>query len=254
MALTKTPEEIKILGEGGKILGKILALLAKNVRPGISTLDLDTLARQEIKKAGAIAAFPGYQIAHDSPPYPAALCTSIDDEVVHCIPRESRILQEGQIIGLDLGIKYQGLYTDAARTVAVGKVSDTSRKLVEVTRQALQQGITKVKPGRTIGDVAHAIEQTAKAAGFGVIRDLVGHGVGHSIHEPPQVPNYGRPGTLGKLVPGMVIAIEPMFTTGGHQIRFLDDGWTVVTADGSLSAHFEDTVVVTPTGCRVLTC
>ncbi len=253
MSLIKTPSEIKILQKGGKILGKILALLASRVKPGISTLDLDLIARAEIKKAGAKAAFPGYRIGPHVPPFPAALCTSIDDEVVHGIPRAARILQEGQIIGLDLGIKYQGLYTDAAVTVPVNKVSRQAAKLIEITREALGVGIAQVKPGNSIGDIAHAIEQTAKEAGFGVIRDLVGHGVGHRIHEKPMVPNYGRAGTLEKLRVGMVLAIEPMFTAGNHQIRFLDDGWSVVTADGSISAHFEHTVAVTEDGHVVLT-
>lgn len=253
MALIKTPQEIKILREGGRILARILALLAEAVRPGISTLELDTLARTAIEKAGAEAAFPGYQTHAEAPPFPAALCTSINEEIVHCIPKESRILEEGQIIGLDLGIKYRGLFTDAAVTVAVGEASEEAQNLIAVTKQALREGIKEARPGKTIGDIAAAIEQTAKQAGFGVVRDLVGHGVGHAIHEPPNVPNYGRPGTLETLRVGMVLAIEPMFTAGTHLIKFLDDGWTVVTADGSLSAHFEHTVAVTEHGSLVLT-
>ncbi len=253
MALIKTPQEIKILREGGRILAGILALLAEAVRPGISTLELDSLARTAIAKAGAEAAFPGYQTHADAPPFPAALCTSINEEIVHCIPNDKRILEEGQIIGLDLGIKYRGLFTDAAITVAVGEVSEETQRLIAVTQQALRAGIKEVKPGKTVGDIAVAIEQTAKQAGFGVVRDLVGHGVGHAVHEPPNVPNYGQPGTLETLRVGMVLAIEPMFTLGTHLVKFLDDGWTVVTADGSLSAHFEHTVAVTEHGSLVLT-
>ncbi len=253
MALIKTEKEIEILRQGGKLLAKILAFLASKIRPGIATLDLDTLARREIQKAGALPAFPGYRIAAGMPAFPAALCTSIDDEIVHGIPRANRILKGGEIIGLDLGIKFQDLYTDAAISVAVGKLSAQKRKLLEAARQALDEGIRQVKPGNHIGDVSHAIELVAKKAGVGIVRELVGHGVGHAIHEKPYVPNYGKPGTLEKIKPGMVLAIEPMFTTGTDLIRMLPDGWTVVTADGSASAHFEHTVAVTGDGYEVLT-
>lgn len=253
MTLIKTPQEIKILREGGKILSRILALLAKRVKPGVSTWELELLAREEIRRAGAKSAFQGYQISRQVPPYPAALCTSVDHEIVHCIPSQKRVLKEGQIIGLDLGIEYRGFFTDSAMTVPVGKVSRKAQKLLAATKEALEKGIKEVKPGKTIGDIAFVIQKTGETAGFGVIHDLTGHGVGHSIHEDPCIPNYGQPKTLGKLVPGMVIAIEPMFTTGSRQIKFLDDGWTVVTADGSLSAHFEHTVAVTAHGHLVLT-
>lgn len=253
MALLKTPEEIEALAEGGKILAGILARVAVAVKPGISTMDLENLTRGEIKKVGAEPAFAGYRIAPDGPSYPAALCTSIDNEVVHCIPESSRVLREGQIIGLDLGIRYRNLYTDMAITVPVGRVSAEAQKLIDTTREALAAGIAQIKPGHTIGDIGHAIEAVAKRDGFGVIRDLIGHGVGHAVHESPNVPNYGKRGTLDKLVAGMVLAIEPMFTTGTHHVRFLDDGWSVVTADGSLAAHFEHTVAVTARGSRVLT-
>ncbi len=253
MTLIKTANEIEILKQGGKILGRVLGLLVKQVKPGISTAELDLLAREEILKSGATPSFPGYKIASDTIPFPAALCTSIDDEVVHCIPNQNRILKSGQVIGLDLGVKFQGLYTDAAVTVPVGKVDAQAENLIATTRQALANGIAQVKPGKTIGDIANAIETTAKKAGLAVIRDLVGHGVGHAIHERPIVPNYGRAGSLEKLEQGMVLAIEPMFNLGSHLIKFLPDGWSVVTADGSLSAHFEHTIVVTSSGCEVLT-
>lgn len=246
-------KEIEDLAAGGKILGTILEILAKAVRPGISTLDLDKLARSEIQKAGAEAAFPGYRISPDDIAYPAALCVSVDDEIVHGIPRADRILREGEIVGLDLGIKYRGLYTDAARTVAVGRISREKQKLIEATKRALDEGIAAIAPCRTIGDVAAAIESVGRKNRLGVVRDLVGHGVGHAIHEPPNVPNYGKPGSLEKLLSGMVLAIEPMFTSRGHRINFLEDGWTVVTADGSIAAHFEDTIVVTGKGAEILT-
>lgn len=253
MALIKTPQEIKILQEGGKILSQILALLTTCVKPGISTWDLEMLARKEIKKAGAEAAFAGYRASRRALPFPAALCTSIDAEIVHCVPKKDRFLAEGQIIGLDLGIKYKGLFTDAAVTVPVGKISRECKKLLAVTRKALAAGIREAKPGKTIGDIAFAIEATAQAAGLGIVRDLAGHGVGHAVHEEPSVPNFGKKGTLAKLRVGMVLAIEPMLTLGSHQIRILDDGWTVMTEDGSLAAHFEHTVAITAHGALVLT-
>lgn len=253
MGLIKTSSEIKIMHQGGQILGKILAVVASAVKPGISTGDLEVIARDEIAKAGASSAFAGYKIAPGIVPYPAALCTSAGPEVVHSIPNHKRVLREGEIIGLDLGIKYQGLFTDAAVTVPVGKVSAKAKKLIEATKLALERGIAMVRPGGFIGDISAAIQRTAEEAGFSPVRDLVGHGVGHKIHEFPAIPNYGRPGTLQKLRPGMVLAIEPMFNEGGHLIRILEDGWTAVTADGSLSAHFEHTVAVTKTGFLVLT-
>lgn len=253
MALIKTDKEIEILHEGGRILWRVLQAVAGTAKKGISTWDLDKLAREEIKKTDAEPAFPGYKIGKSIPAYPAVLCTSINDEIVHGIPDKKRILKSGDIIGLDLGIKYKGLYTDAAVTVAVGEISANAKRLVSAAKLALEKGIEQVRPGNTLGDVGAAIEAVARKEKLGVIRDLVGHGVGHAIHEPPNVPNYGKPGTLEKLVPGMVIAIEPMFTLGGHEIALLDDGWTMVTADGSLAAHFEKTVAVTESGCLVVT-
>ncbi|MBI4050413.1 MAG: type I methionyl aminopeptidase [Candidatus Doudnabacteria bacterium] len=253
MALVKTKEEIKILHEGGRILGSILASLASAVEPGISTMDLESLARSSIARAKAEPAFLGYKISPRMPAFPAALCTSVNHEIVHCFPDPRRILREGDIVSLDLGIKYKGLYTDAAVTVPVGRASAVAKKLIEVARAALQNGIGQVRAGNTIGDIANAIQRTAEGAGFGVIRELIGHGVGHAVHEKPDVPNFGKAGTLEKLKPGMVLAIEPMLTAGDYHIRFLDDGWRVVTADGSLSAHFEHTVAVVPEGYLVLT-
>jgi len=253
MSLIKTSEEVKIMRQGGKILGQVLADVAAKVAPGVSTWDLEMAVRDEIGKAGAEAAFLGYRPSWNHKAFPAALCTSINNEVVHCVPSKKRILQDGEIISLDLGIKYKNLYTDAAITVPVGKVSREVENLLAGTKEALSAGIAKIKPGNTIGDVAHAIQAVGKKFGLGVIRDLIGHGVGHSIHEPPSVPNYGRPGTLEELKDGMVLAVEPMFTLGDWRVKFLPDGWSVVTADGSLAAHFEHTVAVTETGHLILT-
>lgn len=253
MTLIKTPAEINIMREGGAILAAILRKLAAKVAPGVSTLELDLLAREEIKKAGVKPAFEGYRMSGDSPAYPAVLCSSVDHEVVHGIPHKDVILREGQIVGIDFGIIHRGMYTDSAVTVPVGKISPENEHLVGMTRAALYAGIEQVRPGATIGDVAHAIESLAKDAKLSVVRDLIGHGVGHALHEKPDVPNYGKAGTLDKLQTGMVIAIEPMFTRGDWRIKFLDDGWTVVTADGSMAAHFEHTVAVTDTGCEILT-
>lgn len=253
MAYLKTPEEIRLLREGGKILAAILRAVAGVVRPGVSTLELDQIARAEIKKHQVTPAFEGYKMGEDYPEYPAVLCASVDEEVVHGIPKEDRVLKEGEIVGLDLGIIHRNLYTDAAVTVPVGKISAENEKLIQVTKNALHAGIKQVKPGNTIGDVAAAIQAVADETGLSVVRDLIGHGVGHALHEKPDVPNYGQAGTLEKLQTGMVIAIEPMFTRGDYKIKFLDDGWTVVTADGSQAAHFEHSVAVTETGHLILT-
>lgn len=253
MALIKTPEEIEKLRAGGKILAGILESLAKEIRPGITTWSLEEAARREIERASATPAFLGYRPDESLPAYPTALCTSVNDEVVHCVPDKKRILSDGDLISLDLGIKFDGLFTDAAITVPVGKASRDVLRLAAATREALAAGIRQARPDNTIGDVAAAIEAVARREKLGVIRDLVGHGVGHAIHEPPNIPNYGRAGTLEKLRPGMILAIEPMFTLGDWRIQFFPKSWRVTTADGSLAAHFEHTVAVTADGPAVLT-
>lgn len=254
MALIKTPKEIKLLARGGKILAEILRKLALAVRPEISTWDLDILARNTIKASGAKAAFPGYQIHKDFPPYPATLCVAVNEEIVHGIPKKESRLNEGDILSLDLGIRYKGLYTDAAVTVGVGKISREANKLIEVTNLALQTAIQEMRLGKTLGDLGFAISEVAKRHKLGVVKELGGHGVGHAIHEQPFVLNFGKRGSLQKLEVGMVLAIEPMFTSSSSgRIKILDDGWTVVSADGSLSAHFEHTVAVTEKGPLVLT-
>ena len=251
--MIKTEIEIETLREGGKILAAVLKLLAQRAAPGVSTWELEELAREEIKKAGAEPAFLGYSPEKSLPPYPAAICASVNEEVVHSIPEKKKMLWEGDVVSLDLGIKYHDLYTDAAVSVPVGKVSADAERLIAAAKEALAAGIEKVKAGNTIGDIAAAVGAVGKREGLGVIRDLVGHGVGHAIHEAPAVPNYGRAGTLEKLETGMVLAIEPMFTLGDWRIQFFEGSWTVKTADGSLAAHFEHTVAVTEKGCIILT-
>ena len=243
----KTFDEIVILRQGGKILSQIMAELLKAVQPEVSTLDLDNLARKLIDQAGARPAFLGYR------GYPAALCASINDEVVHGIPRDNQILKEGDIVGLDLGIEYKALFTDMARTVGVGNISQEAGQLITTTKEALDEGLKQIHSGATIGDIGFAIQRYAEKRGFGVVRDLVGHGVGYGVHEEPAVPNFGLPKTGVKLTTGMVLAIEPMINQGTFRVKTLDDGWTVVTADGKLSAHCEDTIVVTEKGCEILT-
>lgn len=248
---TKTEEEIKIIEEGGKILGAILERAAKMVRPGISTAEINDYAEQEMIKAGGRPSFVGYGSKKN--PFPSGLCTSINDAVVHGIPSDEDILEEGDIIGLDIGMEYKGFYTDTAVTVPVGKVSDTAVKLMQTAKQALANAIKEVKPGNRIGDIGFAIQQTTERAGFSVVRDLVGHGVGYAVHEDPAVPGYGKRGTGIELVPGMVLAIEPMVCEQKPHVFFDTDGWTIRTHDGGLAAHFEHTIAVTEKGVKVLT-
>lgn len=251
----KNKEQIKILAEGGKILAKILKEVESQARPGVSSGQLNSLAEQLIKGYGGIPSFKNYRAAWAEHAYPAALCVSINDEVVHGIPDDNRILQDGDIIGLDCGLKYKGLYTDSAITVAVGSVSEESKKLIRVTKESLMAGIKRIKPGRKLSDLANAIDAVILRNGFSGVRQLCGHGVGFAAHEDPQIPNqWPSPGIRDFVFePGMVLAIEPMVNAGNWEVETLDDGWTIVTADGSLSAHFEHTVVVTEKGAEILT-
>lgn len=248
---TKTPEEIELINEGGKILRDILHRAAAMAKPGVSTLEINDFAEREIIKAGGRPSFIGYGSRKN--PFPAGLCTSINDAVVHGVPSAEDILQDGDIVGLDIGMEYKGLYTDTAITVAVGKVSKTAEQLIEVTRKALENAIKQVKPGNTIGDIGYAIETTAEAAGFSTVRDLVGHGVGYAVHEEPNVPGYGKAGKGIVLTENMVLAIEPMFCEHKPNIFFDTDGWTIRTHDGGLAAHFEHTIAVTKNGVKILT-
>lgn len=247
----KTQEEIEIINEGGKLLRDILLRTAKLVKPGITTEVLNTFAEQEIFRVGGRPSFMGYGSKRN--PFPSGLCTSINDAVVHGIPSDKDYLQEGDIIGLDIGMEYKGLYTDTAITVPVGKISLTAQKLIEVTKKALDAAIRESKPGNRIGDIGAVIQSTAEDSGFSTVRDLVGHGVGYGVHEDPSVPGYGKKGTGLVLEPGLVIAIEPMFCQKKSEIYFDEDGWTIRTQDGGLAAHFEHTIVITENGSKILT-
>lgn len=248
MIQIKSPREIEIMARGGKILAATVRLLEQSVRPGMTTLDLDRIAEDFIRShEGALPAFKGLYN------FPASICTSINQEIVHGIPSKKRTIEEGDIISIDIGVQLDGYYTDSATTVAVGKVDAQSRKLLEVTREALAAGIAAAIPENHLGDIGAAVQGVVEAAGFSVVRDLVGHGIGVGFHEEPQVPNYGKPKRGVRLQPGLTIAIEPMVNVGKPGTRTMPDRWTVVTADGTRSAHFEHTIAVTENGPRVLT-
>jgi methionyl aminopeptidase len=223
----------------GRLVGEVLGELAASVAPGVSTADLDALAEKRIARAGATPAFKGYH------GYPATICTSINDEVIHGIPSGRRILREGDIVSIDVGASLEGYFGDSAVTLPVGQVSETAATLLRVTEEALYKAIERARPGSRVSDIGHAVQQHVEAYGFSVVREFVGHGIGQRMHEEPQVPNYGDPGRGPRLTEGMVLAIEPMVNSGRPAVKVLSDGWTAVTRDGSLSAHFEHTVAVT---------
>ena len=250
--LIKTPKEIALLVEGGKRLAFVLGEVAAAVAPGVTTRELDARAERLIRKQGGTSSFKGYRSRKAQTPYPATLCTSVNDEIVHAIPSE-RILREGDIIGLDIGMVWEGLYTDTALTAPVGTIAARARALIDATKKALEIGIAQVREGATTGDIGAAIEQFLQRRGFGVVRELVGHGVGYTVHEDPEVPNWGTPGAGVRLEKGMVLALEPMATEGASDIVLAKDGWAWKTKDGSISAHFEHTIVVEKGGARVLT-
>jgi methionyl aminopeptidase len=244
----KSPREIDTMARGGRILAGALALLRESVRAGVTTADLDKLAEDFIRShPGAVPAFKGLY------GFPGSVCTSVNHEIVHGIPSRKRVLEEGDIVSLDVGVKYEGFYTDAAETVAVGAISAEHQRLLDVTREALTAGIDAARPGNHVGDIGFAVQTVVERAGFSVVRELVGHGVGVGPHEDPQVPNYGKPKRGTKLATGLTIAIEPMVNAGLPGTRTMPDRWTVVTVDGKRSAHFEHTVAVTEDGPRVLT-
>lgn len=253
MITIKTPEEIKILRAGGKILASVLHQVAREVRPGTATIELDKLAERLIKEAGGEPSFKNYKTKDDRIPFPASLCVSINDEVVHGIPSKERILKEGDIVSLDLGLKYKNFYTDMAITVAVGKVDSKAKKIIEKAKKSLEKGTKAVKEGKQIGDIGYAIQTYVYKNGFSVVRNLAGHGVGYAVHEEPEIPNFGRKGTGEILKEGMVLAIEPMITAGGLELVLDKDKWAWKTKDGSLAAHFEHTIVVTKKGAEILT-
>lgn len=248
MIRLKTADEIEAIGRAGRIVSDTLAHVAELARPGMSTAALDVAAEEFIRShEGATPAFKGL---YD---FPGTLCTSLNQEVVHGIPSDRRELAEGDVLSVDVGVKLEGLFADAAITVPIGPPPPETERLLETTKLGLAAGIEAARLGATIGDVGAAIQQVVETRGYSIVRELVGHGVGHLPHEDPQVPNYGRPGTGPRLCEGLVIAIEPMVNLGSREVRTLNDGWTVVTADGSLSAHFEHTVAVTAEGPRILT-
>jgi methionyl aminopeptidase len=246
----KRPEEIARMRRAGLILVEVLEMFERELRPGISTGELDRLAEQMILAAGAIPSFKGYG---SHPPFPASICASINDEVVHGIPSPRRRLNDGDLIALDVGCIWEGWHADCARTFAIGSVPRRVRELIDATRRGMEAGIAAAVPGNRLGDVGAAIEAVAHEHGYGVVRPFVGHGIGRAMHEDPQVPNYGRRGTGLRIEAGMCFAIEPMFNLGGSDVYVLDDNWTVVTADRSLSAHFENTIAVSEDGPQVLT-
>ena len=247
MILLKSPRELEHMRAAGKILAGVKALLVRLVKPGTSTKDIDAEVEAFIASKGATSAFKGYR------GYPATVCTSINEEVVHGIPSPKRRLKEGDIIGLDLGCVVEGYYGDCAVTLPVGAVPPRVQELIDVTRESLDKAIVQCRVGNRIGDISHAVQMHCESHGFGVVRSFVGHGIGRALHEEPQVPNFGDAGRGPALKAGMVLAIEPMVTMGSWEVQVLEDGWTAVTADGSLAAHFEDTIAITDDGPDVLT-
>jgi len=246
MIILKTPDEVEIMARASRIVAEALEIVKKEVRAGVTTDELDRIAEDAIRSKGAIPAFKGYRN------YPKTLCASVNEQVVHGIPSK-RKLKDGDIIGLDLGAIVGGFYGDSAVTVPVGHIDDKVMKLIQVTEEALFLGIQQATVGQRLTDISHAVQRHVEAAGYSVVTEFVGHGIGRQLHEEPQIPNYGRPGQGPRLQPGMVLAIEPMVNMGGSAVRVLDDRWTAVTADGSLSAHFEHTIAIQPAGpARIL--
>jgi len=250
MILLKSREEIARMRAASGIVAEVLHEVRSRVRPGVSTAELDEVAEELTLRRGAKPAFKGYVVAGRT--FPASICISVNDEVVHGIPSKTRTLQAGDIVGLDFGVVHQGYYGDAAMTVPVGKVTPEAERLMRVTKEALEAGIQAIKPGAWVTDISGAIQDTAEAAGYSLVREFVGHGIGKKLHEDPQVPNY-RTGVRGvRLQEGLVLAIEPMVNAGGPEVYLKDDGWTAVTRDGRLSAHFEHSVAVTAEGPYIL--
>lgn len=253
MVTRKSRSEIERMRQAGRIVAEVLDKIGAELRPGVSTADLDALAESHIRASGATPSFKGYPGINPKRPFPASVCISIDEEIVHGIPSARRVLSEGSIVSVDVGVQLEGLHADSATTLAVGRVDPAAERLLQVTRDSLAAAITQARVGNHVGDIGHAVQRVAEGAGYGVVRELVGHGIGARFHEEPQVPNYGSPRRGPRLLEGMTLAIEPMITMGNPTTRTLTDKWTVVTADGSLSAHFEHTVAITADGPRILT-
>jgi len=248
MAVTiKSEREIELMRESCRLLAIVHKELEQSIRPGITTKDIDIMGEELIHKLGCIPNFKNYN------GYPASICVSVNDEVVHGIPSKKRVLQEGDIVSLDAGLIYKGYHSDAARTHAVGKISPEAQKLIDVTRESFFAGIKMAKAGNRLYDISNAIDAYIKPHGYGIVRELVGHGIGTSLHEDPQIPNYAQKRKGIKLEPGMTLAVEPMINMGGAEVEFLDDDWTVVTEDGSYSAHYENTILITDGEPEILT-
>lgn len=247
----RSRREIEAMREAGRHVAEILLILKELAKPGTKTSEFDRIAKEEIENRGLTSSFIGYAPG-GLPPYPAAICVSVNEEIVHGIPG-SRELKKGDILSLDFGVICEGFHGDSALTVPVGSVSNEAQSLVDVTREALYDGIAAMVPGQRLSDIGHAVQNRSEGAGYSVVRQFVGHGIGRKLHEPPQIPNYGRAGRGPRLLPGMVFAIEPMVNIGTDKVRMLEDEWTAVTADGELSAHFEHTVLITEDGPEVLT-
>ncbi len=245
MVILKQPDEIDKARASNRIVAEVLSVLREKVKPGVTTRELDKIAEGVTEKRGASPAFKGYR------GYPYSLCASVNEEVVHGMP-SNRILVEGDIIGLDFGVCYQGLYGDSAITLPVGRVSEQATRLMQVTEQSLYSAIHQACDGNRLGDISAAVQEAAEAAGYSVVRDFVGHGIGKNMHEDPQIPNFGKKGRGIELKRGMILAIEPMVNAGKYKVKILSDGWTVITADGSLSAHFEHSVAITDNGPEIL--
>ncbi len=246
MVTLKSAREIAAMRRSGKITAKVLTDLMQAVRPGITTRYLDEMAERGIRELGGVPTFKGY---HD---YPCSICASVNEEVVHGIPGD-RVLREGDLLSIDIGTTFEGYVSDTAVTVPVGAIAQNAQRLLEVTQECLMLGIAQMQKGNRLGDIGAAVQRHAESRGYGVVRELVGHGVGRAMHEEPQVPNYGKAGSGIELRPGLVLAIEPMITEGDYRVEILKDGWTVVTEDGKLAAHFEHTIAVTETGPKILT-
>lgn len=246
MIITKTPREIKLMREAGRIVAMTHQELKKHIQPGITTKQLDSIAESFIRQQGAHPSFLGYN------GFSGSICVSVNEELVHGIPGD-RVLNEGDIVSLDIGAEYSGYHGDSAWTYAVGKIDDEAQKLLDVTEKSLYMGLEQAKPGARLSNISHAIQTFVEAEGFSIVREYVGHGIGQSLHEDPQIPNYGPPDKGPRLKPGMALAIEPMVNAGSRYVKTLPDNWTVVTVDGKMCAHFEHTIAITETGFEILT-
>ncbi len=247
----KSRREIETMRESGRHVAEILLALRERAEPGLTTTELDRVAEREIEKRGLVSSFKGYGPG-GLPPYPSVLCVSINEEIVHGLPGP-RELNEGDLVSLDFGAIFENFHGDSAITIPIGRVADEGERLLKATLDSLYAGVEEMQVGRRLSDIGHSVQRCAEGAGFSVVRQFVGHGIGRLLHELPQIPNYGRPGRGPRLLPGMVFAIEPMVNVGTHGVRMLDDHWTAVTADGQLSAHFEHTILITENGPEVLT-